>query len=154
MLHVRLLRRDSSLLAEGDIGVEQGIIPTGASAPYRILFSTNWLDYASAVVTLRSADAANSSNEKRIALQIEAEQQHLENGFYVVSATLRNDTSTSVRLLRAVLTLRDDQGHITGYRVLSLTGNLGGNELMNLDISAVSQTQNSVSHTLFVEAIK
>ncbi len=154
VLYVRLLRRDGSLLAEGEVGVEQGVIPTGASAPYRVLFNANWLDYASVVVSLRSADIANSTTEKRVSLQIEAEQQHLENGFYIVSATLRNDTATSVHLLRAVLTLHDNQGHITGYRVLPLTGELADNELVNIDISAVSQTAGSVSHTLFVEAIK
>ena len=152
-LHVRLLRRDSTVLAEGDVGVEQGVIPTGVSAPYRILFNANWMEYASAFVTLQSADVAMGT-ENRIGLQIEGEQQRLENGFYIVSATLRNDSSTSVRLLRAVLTLRDDQGRITGYRVLILNGNLANNELTTLDISAVSQTTDPVSHTLFVEAIK
>jgi len=53
-----------------------------------------------------------------------------------------------------VLTLRDDQGRITGYRVLPLNGDLADNELTTLDISAVSQTGDPVSHTLFVEAIK
>ena len=153
-LHVRLLRRDASVLAEGDIGVEQGVIPTGVSAPYRILFNANWLEYANAVVTLQSADVASMGSENRIGLQIEADQQRLENGFYIISATLRNDTSTSVRLLRAVLTLRDDQGRITGYRVMALSGDLGGNEQITLEISAVSQTGDLVSHTLFVEAIK
>ncbi len=153
-LHVRLLRRDGSLLAEGDVGVEQGVIPTGVSAPYRILFSANWLEYGSAVVTLQSADVVSSIIGSRVGLQIESEQQRLENGFYIISATLRNDSSTSVRLLRAVLTLRDDQGRITGYRVLPLNGDLADNELTTLDISAVSQTGDPVSHTLFVEAIK
>jgi LysM repeat protein len=153
-LHVRLLRRDGSVLAEGDIGVEQGVIPTGGSAPYRILFSANWLEYASAFSTLQSADVANRSTENRIGLQIEGDQQRLENGFYVVSATLRNDSSAPVHLLRAVLTLRDNQGRITGYRVMTLNGDLAGNALINLDISAISQTGDSVSHTLFVEAMK
>ena len=112
------------------------------------------VEYASAVVTLQSADVASMGSENRIGLQIEADQQRLENGFYIISATLRNDTSTSVRLLRAVLTLRDDQGRITGYRVMALSGDLGGNEQITLDISAVSQTGDLVSHTLFVEAIK
>ena len=152
LLNVRLLRRDGSLLAEGDVGVEQGVIPTGASAPYRILFTANWLDYASAIVTLRSADIA--STENRIALQIEDEQQRFENGAYVVSATLRNATSDPVRLVRALLTLRDDQGRITGYRVMTLNGELAGNELMTIDIGAFSQTPDSIGHTLFVEAIK
>jgi LysM repeat protein len=153
-LHVRLLRHDNSVLAEGDVGVEQGVIPTGVSAPYRILFNTNWLEYASAVVTLQSADLASNDTENRIGLHIEDQQQRLENGFYIVSATLRNDSSTSVRLLRAVLTLRDEQGHITGYRVLALTGDLADNEITTLNVSAVSQTADPVSHTLFVEAIK
>ncbi|MBA3873848.1 MAG: hypothetical protein H0X30_32350, partial [Anaerolineae bacterium] len=153
-LHVRLLRRDGSLLAEGDVGVEQGVIPTGVSAPYRILFSANWLEYGTAVANLQSADVANSLTENRVGLQIEGEEQRLENGFYIVSATLRNDTSTSVHLLRAVLTLRDDQGRITGYRVIALNGELANNGLISLDISAVSQTTDPVSHTLFVEAIK
>ncbi len=153
-LHVRLLRRDGSLLAEGDVGVEQGVIPTGVSAPYRILFSANWLEYSYAIVTLQSADVVSLGTENRIGLQIEDEQQRLENGFYIVSATLRNDSSASVRLLRAVLTLRDDQGHITGYRVLVLNGDLADNERMTIDISAVSQTGDPISHTLFVEAIK
>ncbi|MBI1278640.1 MAG: LysM peptidoglycan-binding domain-containing protein [Anaerolineaceae bacterium] len=154
VLYVRLLRRDGSLLAEGEVGLEQGVIPTGASAPYRVLFNANWLEYASAVVSLRSADIASAAAEKRVSLQIEGEQQHLENGFYIVSATLRNDAAASVHLLRAVLTLRDNQGHITGYRVLPLDGDLADNALVNIDISAVSQTSGSVSHTLFVEAIK
>src|SRR5262249_16017181 len=76
-LHVRLLRRDGSILAEGNIGIEQGIIPTGGSAPYRILFSVNWLEYASALVTLQSADVVNVSTENRIGLHIEDEQQRL-----------------------------------------------------------------------------
>ncbi len=154
MLHVQLLRRDGSLLAEGEVGLEQGVIPTGASATYRVLFNANWMEYASAVVSLRSADIANSDTEKRVSLQIEGEEQRVENGFYMVSAILRNDTDTSVHLLRAVLTLRDTQGRITGYRVLSLSGDLAGNQRVTLDISAVSQTNSSVSHTLFVEAIK
>lgn len=154
VLHIRLLRRDASLLAEGEVGVEQSLIPTGGSAPYRVLFNANWLEYGSVLVTLSSADIANSSAEKRVSLQIESEQQRLENGFYIVSATLRNNTAASVHLLRAVLTLRDAQGRITGYRVMPLSGDLADNEFINLDISAVPQTNTSVSHTLFVEAIK
>lgn len=154
MLHVQLFRHDGSLLTEGDIGLEQGVVPTGVSAPYRILFTANWMDYATAMVTLRSADLVNSDSEKRVSLQIEGQEQRLENGYYKVSATLRNDTSIPVQLVRAVLTLRDDQGRITGYRVLPLNGELGDNERINIDISAVSQTTGFISHTLFVEAVK
>lgn len=154
LLQVRLLRGDSSILAEGDVGVEQGIIPTGASAPYRILFAANWLEYAGVVASLRSADLAVSTGEEHIALQIEAEQQILENGYYRVSATLRNPASGSVRLLRAVLTLRDASGRITGYRVQPLDGLLPVDGLISLDMHAVPQVADSVTHTLFVEAVR
>lgn len=154
LLQVRLLRGDSSILAEGDVGVEQGIILTGASAPYRILFAANWLEYAGAVANLRSADLALSTAGQHIALQIEAEQQSIENGAYRVYATLRNTDPGSVRLLRAVLTLRDANGRITGYRVQTLNGTLASNALLALDMNAVSQVPDTLTHTLFVEAIR
>ncbi len=154
LLNVQLLRKDSSLLAEGEVGIEQGIIPTGVSAPYRILFTANWMEYAGAVVSLRSADVTNSALQKRVALQIEGEEQLIEHGSYRVSATLRNTDPSAVKLLRAVLTLRDADGRITGYRVMLLNGDVASNDLVSVDISAVPQTTTSVSHTLFVEAIR
>lgn len=154
LLQVRLFRTDSSVLAEGEVGVEQGIIPTGASAPYRILVAANWLEYAGAVANLRSADLAPAAGEKHIALQIEAEQPTLENGYYRVSATLRNTAPGTVRLVRAILTLRDANGRITGYRVQMLNGTLESDALLSLDMNAVSQVNTPITHTLFVEAIR
>lgn len=154
-LNIRLLRRDSSVLAEGEIGIEQGIIPTGASAPYRILFAANWLEYAGAVVALRSADVTPNDADDFVVLLLENEQPALTNGVYHVSATFRNPAPAAVRLLRAILTLRDAQGRITGYRVMPLNGTVAPDGLIALDIGAVSQAvSDSISHTLFVEAMR
>lgn len=152
-LLVRLLRPDGSLLIEGEAGIEQNIIPPGATAPYRLLLKADWSAYAGAAVLLRTADSADDAEIRFIHLDIEQQQRLLDDGRYAISAILHNGDSEPAQLYRAIVTLNDAQGQITGYRVVQLNHILSSDESLPLEIVVMPQIDSAdTQHTLYIEA--
>jgi LysM repeat protein len=149
---IRLFHRDNSLLDEGLAGVEQSMIPAGAAAPYSLLFKAEWSGYGGVMVSLSSADLALADGQPIIELPILNQHHSFEGGVYEVIATLGNPGNKTARLTRAVLTLWDANGYLTGYRVMTLGGQVEAGGTVSLQINAVAQHGVPYRHNLFVEA--
>lgn len=150
---VQLFQDDGTVLLEKTANVEQTIIPAGHSAPYRVLFPSGWEGYGGIVVVLRSATSAQKVDERFIAPVIENERGALENGHYVVSATLRNADAQPAQALRVIVTLFGDNQQVVGYRVMQLDSALPAGASLPIQIAVVPQVASeALSHTLYVEA--
>lgn len=148
-LRVRLLRADGSLLADSETGLEQAVVPPGSSAPYRAQFAAQWREYSAAWTVLRSADPMPSG--AWFVLLLEREDVQREADRYVVAALLRNTNSQPVHLRRAVLTLLDGAGQVTGYRVVPLDQRIEAGGALALQLEARAQSA-PAHHQLYVEA--
>ena len=62
-----------------------------------------------------------------------------DDGRSVVSATLHNNTSDEAESVRVIVTLKDDEGHVVGYRVSSVTDYLAAGESVPVQLSIVAQ---------------
>ncbi len=150
---VQLYQADGTVLLEKTASVEQTLIPAGHSAPYRVLFLSGWEGYAGIVVVLRSAASAQRIDERFIAPVIEDEQGVMENGRYVVSATLHNADAQPAQALRIVVTLFGDSQQVVGYRVMQLQSALPAGASLPIHVVVVPQVASEVlTHTLYVEA--
>jgi LysM repeat protein len=150
---VRLLNNERSVVVEGESAVEQSIIPPGDSAPYRLLLKADWEDYAEATVWLKSADSAPEAKDWYTALAVEDPKQWWADGRYFIGAVLHNPSSQTVQLIRAVLTLRDVEGQIVGYRVLQFNQLIAPDERIPIEIAIMPNTPGTAaSHTLYAEA--
>jgi hypothetical protein len=86
-------------------------------------------------------------------LEIEREQVNRSNGRYEVSAIVRNMTLDDAADVRAIITLQDGEGRVTGYRVTALAGQLGIGERFPLRITVIPQTAaQHLTHILTIEA--
>jgi len=150
---VQLLHSDGTILLERETNIEQTIIPPGQSAPYRVLFTSGWEGYTGVVAILRSADPAQNVGERFIAPVIENEERAMENGYYLISATLRNPDAQPLQSLRIIVTLYSHGRRVVGYRVLQLDSPLSGGASLPLRVAVVPQvTGEALTHTLYVEA--
>jgi hypothetical protein len=129
--------------------VEQGHIPAGAAAPYRLLLPVNWLEFGNAAVTLVSADAMRAPH---LVMELADDTIRYEQGMYVVTAVVRNPAAVPAQLLRAVLTLYDAQGRVVGYRVQPMGALLGEQALVAIEVRAGAQAP-AVTYRLLVEAL-
>jgi LysM repeat protein len=148
-LRVRLLRADGSLLADGDTGLEQAVIPANSSAPYHARFAAEWRDYSAVWSVLLSADTMPL--HVWVTLLPEREDLRREAERYTVAALLRNTNPQPVQLRRAVLTLLDGAERVVGYRVLPLDQQVAVGETLALQLSAQAQST-AARHLLHVEA--
>jgi len=152
-LLVRLIRPDGSLLAEGEASIEQSLIPPGGNAPYRVLLPADWRDYAGATVRLQSADSALDAGARYIALDVVNQERRLAAGHYTIRAVLHNPDSQPAQLYRAVVTLTDAAGQITGYRVVQLDRLLTADESVPFEIAVMPQASGTTTqHRLYIEA--
>jgi LysM repeat protein len=151
---VGLFSADGSLLTEGIGTIEQSIIPPGGTAPYRILFKADWGDYTAAA-WLKSADNATDAGERYVSVNIEQQDQQWDAGHYTIRATLHNTGTQAAQLVRAVVTLRDEAGQITGYRVVQLDHVIAPDERIPIDITITpKEAASATSHSLYVEALR
>jgi LysM repeat protein len=150
---VSLLREDGSLLAEGQAGIEQHVIPPGRSAPYRILLKADWRAYAGSAARVQSADSAPGAEQRFVPLEVYDREQQTADGHFEISAILHNPDAQIAHLRRVIVTLSDGKGQITGYRVIQLDHLLIANESFPLEISVISQVPGRpAQHTVYVEA--
>lgn len=152
LLHVRLYNREGGTMAEGDTSIEQETIPAGTSAPYRLLLPGSWQQYSGSTVWLKSADMVQNAVMHWAALDIQEQPIQMIDGQYVLFVSVRNPNAETAHLLRAIATLLDADGQITGYRVMPLSSMLSAGGEFNFQISIMPQTGTTAAHTLYIEA--
>jgi len=118
VVDVGLIRGDGARILES-AAIEQGMIPSNAYAPYRVLFDAGWGDYSGITVSLQSADLA-AADTPLVALPVEDSQVELDGNNARVTGVIVNAGADDVQLSRAVVTLVDADGHVLAYRVISL----------------------------------
>lgn len=148
-LGIQVFGPGGGLLTESETSIEQGVIPVGGSAPYRVLFNAAWPDFGGAAVVLRSAESAIHS--RFIPLDVLEEQAAQHETEYRIAAILHNPAAHSARLGRAVITLQDAVGHVVGFRVVQLYGEVGAGADYPLLVSASIPNGQAVTHRLYVE---
>lgn len=148
---VTVFGRNGQILAQGETGIEQAAIPPGQNAPYRALFQADWRDYAGATAALRSAEMIGAV--QLTAPAIEQERGSWTDGRYMVSADLRDTTAQPMRIVRAIVTLYNRSGQVTGYRVVPINQVISAGESLPLSVEIVPlSADRSVMHTLYIEA--
>ncbi len=149
-VRVRLVSADGQVLAQGETSVEQGVIPPGQVAPYRVLLRADWRAVAGAVADLRSAERAASPF---IPITFEQDQGRWEAEDFVVTAQLHNAGQQPVRVRRAVVTLWDATDRLTGYRVVEADAHLAAGERLPLEVIIRPPLPAQVArYRLYVEA--
>lgn len=146
---------DGAVLRRGEAVIEQRFLLAGDSAPYRVLFPAGD-DHTLAshfgglsVTLLRAEDALEA--ERSSDIQVMDEQADLHEGRYTVQAQLRNTGADRAALIRVVLTVYDDDGHMVGYRTLELA-DLPVGETAPIAITVVPVVVDvPLHHTLHVE---
>lgn len=147
---VTVFGRDGQILAQGETGVEQVVIPPGQRAPYRALLQADWRDYAGATAALRSAEVVNTVELTTPA--VEQERGSWSDGRYVVSAELHNTTMQPMHLVRAIVTLYNRTGQVAGYRVVPINRVVSAGEVLPLTVEiAPMGTDSDLTHSLYIE---
>lgn len=100
--------------------IEQAVVPANSFAPYRVLFDLPAEAYSGVSVVLLSADAVQNPDAGLLVLNVEEQAGAWEDGRFVVTATVTS--AQPVEVLRAVVTLQNDDGQVIGYRVVALGG--------------------------------
>jgi LysM repeat protein len=150
---VQLQQIDGLILMSEAIEIEQSIIPAGESAPYRALFQTNPRDPAEVVARLLRAQPAHAIDDRFAALIVQDAIGRLENGRYIVTATVRNPGPEHAHAVRAIVTLRADDGTVVGYRVARPRETLRAGGSVRLRVEIVPQIPDiTPEYTLRVEA--
>ncbi|MBZ0301441.1 MAG: hypothetical protein K8J31_16960, partial [Anaerolineae bacterium] len=150
-LRVLLLDAAMGVIGDSPAGVEQAMIPPGQSAPYSTLFTPGVEGYVQAAVELLSASSA--AGENLIALSILNENVVHDGSRYRVTATLFNAAGAAVGPARVVLMLLDAEGHVAGYRVMTLATGLEADARQPIEIEAVAQAHTGeLTHQLYAEA--
>jgi LysM repeat protein len=152
-IRVQVIGRDGQILAAAESGLEQRLLLPGSAAPYRVLFHLDWEQFARATAVIHTADAAPGA-EAWFMLPEPREMQSVYADFaYHVWASIHGAEAVTLRLTRAVLTLYDATGYVTGYRIFNLNADLlpGADYPLELHIPAPTIP---AYHNLVVEAIR
>ncbi|MBL8153995.1 MAG: LysM peptidoglycan-binding domain-containing protein [Anaerolineae bacterium] len=150
---VQVIGRDGQILAAAESGLEQRLLLPGSAAPYRVLFHIDWEQFAGAAVTIHTADAAPGAEAWFALPEPRGVQSVYANSAYHVWASIHGAEAVTLRLARAVLTLYDAAGRVTGYRIFPLNADVlpGTDYPLELRIPAPSIP---AYHSLLVEAVR
>jgi LysM repeat protein len=149
-VQVGLWDAEGGLVAEATTGIEQSGIPPGGVAPYSVILKSRPYDSASAL--LSSAEIAPLPPDL-IVLDLIEETVAISGRHYLVTATLRNRSNSDTGPLRLVLTLFDQDGKVTGFRVVNTDQGLKAGDRRRIEIEALAQPgTESGSHNLYAEA--
>ena len=119
MVEVQLIPPDGVSLVEVST-VEQTVIPSGGFAPYQALFDARFDDYGDATTAAYLISGLRVTDENWITLTVEdADGQLLDDGRYAISAAVFNQDSAAAEIMRAVVTLQDEDEQVIGYRVVT-----------------------------------
>jgi LysM repeat protein len=153
LLSVALYAPDGAALVQVPAQIEQTLILPGESAPYRALFDIHPDDVAEVSAELRRAFLAQAVEARFVALEARNVTLTPEGERFVLTTDLYNPDSDEARNIRLVVTLVDEQGHVTGYRVAQAGQSLAPGETLSVQVEIAPQTQVSEPmYTLYVEA--
>lgn len=153
VVRVQLYDWSGALIGTQDTVIEQRFIRPGESAPYRVLFAQERAGDVYAAAYLVRADHAAESAAHLLDVRIRDESMDQLGGQYILSATLYNPGPQPADQLWMVVTLKDEQGALVGYRVLQSSEPLAPGEERAVRISVMPYADRaSLSHSLYVEA--
>jgi hypothetical protein len=143
---LRVQLRDGDSTLEQLLTPEQRLIPAGGFAPYRLMFRAGQLQ-----PVIESAAHSNPAPDLVPLTVIDERGIHNQDGQYIITTRLRNDSSTPVHLIRLIATVVDGGDHVVGYRVFEQLQqvNVGDNMMFRLEI--VPQVGEIVGHILHAE---
>lgn len=150
---IRLVGRDGQILGMSETGLEQRVLLPGSAAPYRVLFHVDWEQFAGAAATIHTADVSPGAENWFVQPEVRDMQSVYANSAYHVWASIHGAEAVTLRLTRAVLTLYDARGQVTGYRIITLNADVlpGADYPLELRVPAPSIP---AYHSLRVEAIR
>lgn len=153
-LRVQLEDVTRAVLAEQAVGLEQAMIPAGQAAPYAVTFAQEWEDgYTSSATILQAMPQPAQAAERFVPLLVEEAAGELVNGRYVLTATLYNPTSRPTRPALLVLSVRDADQRMAGYRVAGTARGLQPGERLPVTLEVIPQGGAApFTHSLYVEA--
>lgn len=116
------------------LAVEQGVLPAGGWAPYRVQ-----LPLAPENIVLMSVEVSSADPAPEPAMvEVRDSQLAYRDGRGTVNATLRNAGNQPVNLVRAVVTLQATDGRVLGYRVTPLDGRLAPGQQVPFETTVVA----------------
>jgi LysM repeat protein len=149
-VEVSLIQADGTIALRRST-VEQMLIPAGSFAPYQASFAAS--DFNN--VNARMVSAAEAADAENVVLLVQDIEGQVLDGRVIISAMITNPEAGKVELLRAFITLLDNQGSVIGYRVLMFeTGTiLDGGEQFPLQIEMTPQVSDvTPEYNVYVEA--
>jgi len=118
-IDVRLYQVENSSV-DGNVTIEQALIPAFGAAPFRLDFPNAWRDYAGVAAWLDDAVIARDSSV--ITPTVTDVRIETSGELRTVYATIRNDDAAMLRLGRAVITLIDEHERVYAYQVIRYHG--------------------------------
>jgi len=150
-LRVRLLNNQGDVRAATSIVLEQQIIPAHASAPYRAIFDSiadNTVRAEAQIEAFRNLTQALPT----IAI-IEQQGTLTVAGTFIVTARLLNTSGQTMKQLRLIVTLLDENDRVIGYRVQTLTQALSNQANTRVQIAVIPTVQSdTLRYELHVES--
>lgn len=128
--------------------VHQAMIAPDTSAPYHIIFPS--LDHRPHTITPQ-VSVYHIGNTANIAtLTVVSERGFLaENGRYVITATLQNDTPSVLLRARVLGTVYDERKRVVGYRVIELDQDVSVGQQVITRMEVIPQVKNDrLTHSL------
>jgi LysM repeat protein len=119
------------------LAVEQGVLPAGGWAPYRVQLPLPPDDLDSLIVSVSSADPADAPP----VVDVADSQLAWRDGRAVVGATLTNTGDAPLGLTRALVTLQAADGRVLGYRVVPLDARLSPGRSTFLEATVVALSE-------------
>ena len=156
LLLVYVYGRDGVILRSGEVVVEQRFILPGKSAPYRVIFpaETDYLlsqRFGGVSVHLLRADPVTGRPMRLVNLQAQSQRVERDDGRYGVRLEIYNVGPEDASDVRAMVTLYDAAGRVTGYRMVEIAVIASG-ESISMNVPVVAATPNDdLHHTLHVE---
>jgi hypothetical protein len=143
---------DGQLLAEATSSAERVLIPAGEAAPYSARIAADPDSFAAARAAIATGDFARRTDERFVALVIEAETITSDPTGYRVTVTLYNPT-TAAEAPRLFLVLLDAAGQVAGYRTVEASIGLGPGERQSFTVTARPLADAvPLDHRLYIEA--
>lgn len=156
-VRIDALGMDGAVLAGETASIEQALIPSGGSAPYRAAFALDWETFTGASAAVERAVAAVEPEARFAQLENMNEAGAYEDGRYRLTATIVNSGELPVAQVRAVVTLVDESERVIGYRVVMPLGTapLGAGERFDLQVDIIPQFDaDRPRHRLYVEGLR
>ena len=136
------------------IWLDQALLPSGASAPYRVLWASDIRAEDRLRITLARAER-DPDTARYADVRVLSAQGEMRGGRYAFSAVIANEDSVDALDVRAVLMLRAPDGGVSGYRVTQVSDRLPPGERLNVEIALVPQQPRDDLHpTLHIEALR